>query len=194
MTRVEDDSSRWFQLLQEVEVHNVACKDRHSVFPRGCEDESVVQNSAPVGLPIAFETRKDPGENSGNQPSLPVGRDGAMRGSSFDNSNDLFGCLARAGMIGIQEAAWRNQFGFGDRGMPSIRRSNCRFARLWETALQDVHVNCCVVKKRAGQIGCAFHERERRWAARNQWLSPLLRLQATENTASAGARTQDRLL
>jgi hypothetical protein len=57
MARVEDDFPRWFQLLQEVEVVSVARKDRHSVFPRGGEDESVVQNSAPVGPSIALQTR-----------------------------------------------------------------------------------------------------------------------------------------
>ncbi len=75
-----------------------------------------------------------------------------MRGSLFDGRNDLVGCLNRAGMIGIKEAAWRDQFGFGDRGMPRFGRSDCQLARLWKAALQDVHVNGCVVEKRAGQI------------------------------------------
>ena len=164
------------------------------MFSRGGENQCVIQNSPPVGPPITLQPREGPGENSCNQPSLPVRRDSAMRGASFDHRNDLFSCLNRARMIGIQEAAWRDQFGFGDRGMPRICRSNCQFARLWKTALQDVHVNGCVVKERAGQIGFAFDERKHQRAARNQWLSSLLQPQTTQDSASSSARTQDRFL
>lgn len=110
MTLVEENLSQWVQLLQEVEVINVARQDRHSVFPCRGEDESVIQHASPVGRPIALETRENPGQNSRHQTGLSIGRDGAMRRTAFDGRNDLPGCLNGGGMTGIQEPARCDQF------------------------------------------------------------------------------------
>lgn len=147
MTLVEDNLPRRVQLLQEVEVIHVACKDRHSVFPCRGKDESVIQHSSPVGRSIALEAGENPRQNSRNQPGLSIRREGAMRRPAFDDCNDLPGCLNGGGMTRIQETAWCDQFGFRDRGMPRIRGANRKFAGFRETALEDVHVNRRVVKQ-----------------------------------------------
>jgi hypothetical protein len=66
---------------------------------------------------------------------------------AFDDRHDLSCGLNCAGMTGIQETAWCDQFGFSDRGMPRIRGSNCNLAGFRKTALQDVHVNGRIVEE-----------------------------------------------
>ena len=117
------------------------------MLPCRGEDESVIQNSSPVGWSIALETGEDPRQNSRNQPGLSIRREGAMRRPAFNYRNDLPGCLNGGAMTRIQETAWCDQFGFRDRAMPRIRGSNRKLAGLRETALEDVHVNRRVVKQ-----------------------------------------------
>jgi hypothetical protein len=100
------------------------------VFPCRGEDESVIEQSSPVGRSIALETRENPRQNSRNQPGLSIRRDGAMRRPAFDDRNDLPDCPN--GGEGC------DQFGFRDRGMPRVCGSNRKLADFRETALEDV--------------------------------------------------------
>jgi hypothetical protein len=156
------------------------------MFPRRGEYKSVIQYSPPVGASIALKTRKNPGENSGNQPGLSIRCDGAMRRPAVNDRHDLSCGLNRIRMTGIQKTTCCDQFGFGNRGMPRVR--------FRKAALQDVHVNGRIVKQTTRQIECAFHERKGRYAPAGQWPASLLGLQATKNAASTDVRTQARVL
>ena len=130
------------------------------MFARRSEDQSIIQHSASFDTSIALKTRQNARENSGYQPHLPVGSDGAMRRPAFNELRDLFRDLSRARVIGIQESARCNQFRFGNRGVPRVGGANGDLARRRKTALQDVNINGRVVEQNTRQMRCAFHERK----------------------------------
>jgi len=93
---IENDSSGGIQLLQQVEILGIAGENRHSVFARGGEDQGVIQYAASIRASIPLDARQDSGENSGNQPDLPIGRNRAVRRPAPDDRRDLFYGFSRA--------------------------------------------------------------------------------------------------
>lgn len=53
---VVQDSARWIELLEKIEINNVTGQHHTSTLPRACEEQGIVQNGAPVVPPVALQS------------------------------------------------------------------------------------------------------------------------------------------
>ena len=95
---VEKNPAGRLQLLDKVKVCNVTRQHRAPMLSRGCEEQSVVQGSAPIVSALSLQPGEDARQDAGLAPYLGIRHNGSVARSPFDDGHNLFDDLACVGV------------------------------------------------------------------------------------------------
>ena len=155
---IEHDFARRIELLQQVEIPNVAREHRTSVFSSAGEQQRVVQDAPPLFWSVCLDPGQRAGQHSSFPPDLRIGRDRPVAGPSVDDRSNLLDDLERLGVSGVEQATGCRQFGFRHWGVPCLGRPQHRLALLRKTALKNINVDRCIVEQLGGAMAGRSNE------------------------------------
>ncbi len=111
---VEEYGALRVELLEEIEVGDVAGEDGETGAGGGEVDQGVVEGAAAVRGAMLLQAGYQPGEDTGLGPGGGVWCDGAGVGTYIKQCKDLFHGFGCAGMAGIEKTSQDGKLAGGD--------------------------------------------------------------------------------
>jgi hypothetical protein len=117
---VEQYSPGWVELLQQVEIGDVARQDRVAVLASRRKDQRIIHEAVAVGPGDPLESCQGGGEDPGVSPDLSVRRDRAVDWPPIEKVRDPPDRIVRSRVRRVEQRTNGRELGLGHGRMPSV--------------------------------------------------------------------------